>query len=81
MASHVNLSWALRPDPEFGARIVAIWSVEAADGTPSGEALEIDLLGQARRFRDQVRSEWIVIDDDASAPVPAEYDEPAVDAA
>jgi len=62
MTSPVNLSWALRPDPDLGARVVAIWSVGA------GEALEIDLMGQARQFRDQARTEWIVIEDDAPSP-------------
>jgi hypothetical protein len=63
MTSQTSLSWALRPDPELGTRIVAIWTVDG--GTGSTEALEIDLMGQARRFRDQVKSEWIAIPDDA----------------
>jgi hypothetical protein len=61
MTNHPSLTWALRPDPERGARLVALWSVEG----DTGDMLEIDLMGQARRFRDQARSEWIVIEDDA----------------
>jgi hypothetical protein len=52
----------MRPDPELGTRIVAVWTVE---GEAGAEALEIDLMGQARRFRDQVKAEWIPIPDDA----------------
>ena len=65
MANQCSLSWALRPDPECGTRIIAVWTIEAGSGAQPVEALEIDLLGRAQRFRDQVRSEWIVIDDDA----------------
>ena len=71
MTSQTSLSWAMRPDPDFGTRIVAIWSV--GDGARPADALEIDLLGRARPFCDRVKRDWIPISDDAP-DIPSDWD-------
>jgi len=66
MASRLHLSWALKPDPVVGTRIVAVWTAGNHGTAEPVDVLAIDLMGQARHFHDQVTSEWIPIPDDAS---------------
>lgn len=71
MTGHLNLSWALRPDPVLGTKVVAVWSVGpiTADAEPTA-ALEIDLMGHAQITLNQARRDWIAINDDVpSHPV------------
>ena len=65
MASPTSLSWAMRPDPVMGTRIVALWTVEGEMGHEPVETLEIDLMGHARLVPDPCAIDWIPIPDDA----------------
>ena len=65
MASPTSLSWAMRPDPVMGTRIVALWTLTDGSSNTPVEMLEIDLMGRSRHIPDPGAIDWIPIPDDA----------------